>query len=74
MARYINGKRVENSEDKRKAVEGAGGTYNEIIEGDYIEGKSVEELQSKQPKTKEGGKPRNYVENLGGERVERWYD
>ncbi len=38
MARYINGRLVKNSSDKRKAVEEFGGTFNENIEGDYIQG------------------------------------
>ncbi len=37
MARIINGQYVTNSEEKKKAVEGAGGTFNSIVEGDYVQ-------------------------------------
>jgi len=38
MARFVNGRWVNNSSDKRKAVEEAGGIFNEDIEDDYVQG------------------------------------
>jgi len=36
--RFINGRWVNNSSDKRKAIEEAGGIFNEDIEDDYVQG------------------------------------
>lgn len=79
MARYINGKRVETSADKKEAVESAGGNYFENIDGDYVQGDVIEGqtpiiAKPSDDQSSPKDKPRNYVENLNGERVERWYD
>jgi hypothetical protein len=76
MARIINGQKADTPEEKRKAVESAGGKYTQNLEGDLVEIKSN---SSKEKKPNEGGYvdvegdgnktpgTGNYTENLGGE-------
>lgn len=74
MARYINGRLINNSEDKRKAVEEAGGFFNELVEGSFLEGEIIEgdcvEGANKPPKSNPKKEGRNYVEDLGGKKVD----
>lgn len=67
MARIINGMSANTPEEKKAAVESAGGVYNENIQGDYIEGKQPKEKES-QPKAT-NNQSRNYVENLEGDYI-----
>ncbi|GIW59503.1 MAG: hypothetical protein KatS3mg087_0569 [Patescibacteria group bacterium] len=69
MARIINGQPADTPEQKRKIL---GVKYSENIEGDYIEGK---ERNERSPSNCQNNiKKRNYVENLGGEQIETWFD
>lgn len=78
MARYINGRLATSSQDKKEAVESAGGNYNETIEGDYVQGDVIDETveqeeffaAQRRQKKKQKSQPKNYVENLGGEQIE----
>ena len=62
MAKYINGQRVETPEEKRAAVESFGGTYNENIEGNFVQGRANNSAGSTDGEA-------NYVENLGGQHI-----
>jgi hypothetical protein len=73
MARYINGKLVKSSADRKAAVESAGGVYNQKIDGNYVQGdkhkskppRKVEQVpEDAQTINTNGG---NYFEHIEGD-------
>lgn len=50
-----------------------GGTYNEHVNGNYVQGSQPQERNITNETEVSDGKGKNYVENQGGKKVERWF-
>lgn len=61
-----------------RTINTGGGNYNAHISGNYVEkidGDVVEgsDTNKDKQKTQESGNGKNFVENLGGKQVNRWF-